>query len=83
MPQLKIKSKANWFSATIELNLAIALQRAGGYANRSAIAGLLHTDAVSAAGAVKLLLKNGNAVELEDGVIKLNEDIMLQLKTEL
>lgn len=83
MAQLKIKTKANWFSATIELNLAIALQRAGGYANRSVIADLLHTDAVSAAGAVKLLLKNGNAVELEDGVIKLSEDIMLQLKTGL
>lgn len=82
MAQLKIKSKRQWFTATIELNLAIAIQRAGGYVKCNDVANLLHTDAVSAAGAVKLLLKNNNAVELEGGVIKLSEDIMLQLKTQ-
>lgn len=75
-------AKKQYFTHTIEKNLAIAIARKGGYINATDAIELLHTDPVSADGALKLLIKNGNAAWV-DGRIKLNEDLFLMLKDEV
>lgn len=75
-------NKREWFTKTIEKNLAIAIQRQGGYADMIDLPKLLNTDEVTAKMAAQILVHNGNAAFLPNGKIKLSDDLQIMMKTD-
>ena len=73
-------TKKQYFTHTIEKNLAIAIARKGGYISPYEAQTLLASDKVSADMAVKILVKNGNA-SIVDKQLKLHDDLIMMLQT--
>lgn len=77
---LKKGLKKNYFTKTIEMNLAIALKKSEGKMHEREIASALQVDDVSAKRAITLLCKNKNAWRDGDGMIFLSNDLFMALK---